>query len=150
MIPEDGPSRPARNISEGQEDVVVHVLMALAANVGGLVLEEPRETPQRIPPRCCESDDHPPPAVEDAARFALIVFAGRANPLADFDAAAGSNGRGDDNDAQVFTSRAGGAKSLLKEANQIIRVVACAVLKDERGIGRAANAKLAAIVRPPT
>ena len=115
---------------------MVHVLVVVPADVSALVPEEPREAPQRVPPRRRESDDHLPTVVVRAARLAVIVSAWRANAATDFRAAAGSNGRGDDNDAEILAARAGGAKSLLEEANQIIGVVARAIFEDERGVSR--------------
>ena len=70
---------------------MIHVLMVMPPDVRSLVLEQPREAPQRIPPRRGESDDHLPPAVERAARLPIVVRAWRANLTTDFGTAAGSD-----------------------------------------------------------
>lgn len=146
MVSKHGTFGPARDIAEGQEDVVIHVFVVLPANVRGLVLEEPRETPQRIPPRRRERDDHFPSAVVRAARLALVVFARCADTTTDLGTTAGSDRRSDDDNAQVLAMRAGGAQSFGKEADEIMGVITGTVFEDEWGIGRTRKA----IVRSPT
>lgn len=146
VMPEHGTFGPARNGAEGQKDVVVHVFVVLSADVCSLVLEEPREAPQRIPPRCRESDDHLPSAVVGAAGLAIVVFARYANTTTDLCTSAGSDGGSDDNDAQVLAVRARGAQTLAEKADKIVGVIAGTVFENERGIGRTHNAR----ARSPT
>lgn len=90
--------------------------------------EKACKTPQRKSPGSRERDDHL------VTVFALARLAG-ANLFADRCAAARTDWRGDNNDADRFAD-SGGLEAALKEANEIVRVIARAVLEDERGIAR--------------